>query len=157
MRKIKKSSRGLTFSLNDTSLIGKKFSYLVSNAGKSIQIFLVDTGDHTISRKKSGEEYKALIDLRSAEVREVISTADYMGIEELEDRVVVHVFKKVEPAHYADTSKLYSIGDVLCEKTAEIVIPKAEEYLALLREYEKQHQNSLHEESVLYCIASLFS
>lgn len=153
MRKIKKSTRGLTFSLNrETDLIGKKFKYLISSSGKEIEIFVIDSGDHTISRKKSGESYKPLIDIRSAEVKAIVSAADYMGIEEHGDKIVIHVFKKVEPSFIRDHNRLYMIDDILCEKTAEIVIEKTTEF-----EEEKERQQGDPERYLPYYVASLFS
>lgn len=158
MRKIKKSTRGLTFSMDDTSLIGKKFTYLITNAGKSIQIFLMDTGDHTISRKKSGNQFKPLVDIRSAEVREAVASADYMGVEELDDRIVIHVFRKVTSApHTLDPEKRFLIDDILCEKAAEIFIEKGEAYEREKIRFEERQPDVYQEGFLPYYVASLFS
>ena len=158
MKKIKKSTRGLTFSLDDTSLIGKKFSYLIKNAGKEIQIFVIDSGSNTISRKKSGDQYKALVDLRSADVREVVAAADYMGIEELDDRIVIHVFRKLTSApHTVDPEKLFLIDDVLCEKAAEIIILKGDEFEKERQEFALAHPGAGTTCFLPYYVASLFS
>ena len=128
MKKINRSERGLTFSLEDESLIGIRFNYEINLHKRTIRIVPCEDGKHTISRKKSGSKFKALVDIRSSEVKELVSAADYMEIDEQPDRIVVHVYKKVESSNVQIHDGLYMIDDVLCEKSAEIIIMKDSDY-----------------------------
>lgn len=63
--KIKKSTRGLTFSLaneevNNNISIGAKYRYFIDKNNKDIIIVLDKNGSNTVSRKKSGASYKPL-------------------------------------------------------------------------------------------------
>lgn len=80
-KKLRKSSRGLTFSLDDNELIGTKYRYFIDKKNKNIIIIPDDSGNMTVSRKKSGKKFKALYDIRSKEVKELCSTADYLEVD----------------------------------------------------------------------------
>ena len=89
MRKIRKSDRGLTFALDDESLIGLRFNYEINLHKRTIRIVPCEDGKHTISRKKSGNKFRALVDIRSCDVKELVSSADYLEIEETSDRMIL--------------------------------------------------------------------
>lgn len=78
MKKLKRSERGLTFLLEDASKIGTKFRYFINKEKSEIVIVADASGKGTVSRKKSGERYKALYDIRSQEVKNLVSEADYI-------------------------------------------------------------------------------
>lgn len=125
MKKLKRSERGLTFSLEDASKIGTKFRYFIDKEKSEIVIVADASGKGTVSRKKSGERYKALYDIRSQEVKNLVSEADYMEVEEHGNKIVVHVYKKISSACKIIKSNIVSIQDVLCAKTGEIVLKNA--------------------------------
>lgn len=80
--KIKRSKRGLTFSIREKLFgIGEKYRYIVDKANKEILIIPDKNGNMTVSRKKSGNAYKPLFDIRSKEVREIVCSCDYLEVE----------------------------------------------------------------------------
>lgn len=137
MKKLRKSTRGLTFSLDDTTKIGSKFRYIIDKANSEIVIIPDENGTGTVSRKKSGKNFKPLYDIRSKEVKELVSDADYLEVEEQGDRVVVHVYKAVgqqenqlekqqkRQQEEQQESKIINIGEYRAEKIGEIVLQKA--------------------------------
>lgn len=64
-KKLRKSSRGLTFSIDDNNLIGTKYRYFIDKKKKNIIIVPDVQGNMTVSRKRSGKRFKALYDIRS--------------------------------------------------------------------------------------------
>ena len=84
MKTLKKSLRGLTFSLEkDAVEIGSHFNYYINTTSRDIIISPDKNGKGTVSRKKCGKTYKPLYDIRSKEVRELCQAADYMQVEVL--------------------------------------------------------------------------
>lgn len=150
IRKLRKSVRGLTFALENTALIGTRYRYQIEPGKKTIRIVPDENGDHTISRKKCGNRYKALVDIRSVDVRELVTSADYLEIEEQEDRIVVRVYRKA--ASNVRRPGLYLIDNVLCEKAAEIILPKGEDFRRFAEEMNEPARNIAP-----YYVASLFS
>ena len=134
--KIKKSLRGLTFSLgkNNNVSIGDKYRYFIDKNNNEIVIVLDENGTNTVSRKKTGNSYKPLFDIRSAEVKELCSNADFIEIEVLEDKIVAHTYQKVKTSIFEVinceqeqsllSSNIIRIEDVIGEKTGEIVLNK---------------------------------
>ena len=157
MRKIKKSDRGLTFALDDESLIGLRFNYEINLNKRTIRIVPCEDGRHTISRKKSGNKYRALVDIRSCDVKDLVSAAEYLEIEETADRIIVHVYKKVETPSVQLHDGLYLIDDVLCEKSADIVIMKDKNYYSFISRPETGILPPGLPTVAPYYIASLFS
>ena len=47
-KKLRKSSRGLTFSLDDNELIGTKYRYFIDKKNKNIIIIPDDSGNMTV-------------------------------------------------------------------------------------------------------------
>ena len=125
LKKINRSKRGLTFALEDEALIGTKFRYIIQKESSEILIVPDINGDRTVSRKKSGQKFKPLYDIRSEEVRRLVSSADYMEVEDSETQIIVHVYKKASAVQKLVSSKLISIGDILCRETGMVVLDRA--------------------------------
>lgn len=92
MRKIlKQSRRGLTFSFPSKGMlaIGNRFTYRIERERNEIVIFPSSEGNNTISRKRSGEKWMSLIDLRSSEVRDAIRDMRQIEVRIQNDRIVV--------------------------------------------------------------------
>lgn len=89
---IKTSKRGLTFSFDGLGQfhVGSKYRYLIDKATHSIKIIPAEDGHHTVSRKffRRGQE-KALIDLRSQEVRDFLAEANELEISIRGDSILV--------------------------------------------------------------------
>lgn len=152
-KKLKKSSRGLTFSLDDKELIGTKYRYFIDKKNKSIIIVPDDNGNMTVSRKKSGKKFKALYDIRSKEVKELCSSADYLEVDIRTDKIIVHTYKTIKEKIKSNVIKL---EDIL-EKTGEIVLADAVGFSSILSE-ENTYTNTLSSKlSQVYNVASLFS
>lgn len=92
--RIKHSKRGLTFSFqeNDTFRAGVHYRYFVDTKSNEIIIVQDDEGKYKFSKK--GAKHKPLVDLRNAEIKGIISIADYMEIEVKDNKIVVHVVEK---------------------------------------------------------------
>ena len=175
MKTLKKSLRGLTFSLEkDTVEIGSHFNYYINTTSRDIIISPDKNGKGTVSRKKCGKTYKPLYDIRSKEVRELCQAADYMQVEVLENKIVVHTFKKQR--HIIQRNHIVSIEELVGRKTGEIVICKAagaewdfgrptlanDEYFESLCRtvpsyYKKSIKQKKNEIKAIYNVASLFS
>ncbi len=106
---LKPSKRGLTFSLpaNETYYPGQHYIYEIYK--NKIIIRLAQKG-MTISRKKSGNEYKALFDIRKKEVRDTVSRCSYMEMDVQTEQIVIRCIKKEQTQ-----SKVISIERVLEE------------------------------------------
>ncbi len=91
--RIKFSQRGLTFSFkeNETFKAGTRYRYIVDNKASEVIIIPDENGKYKLSRK--GAEAKPLIDLRNEEIRRVMAFAEYMEVEVLEEKIIVHVIK----------------------------------------------------------------
>lgn len=124
MKRIKKSNRGLTFSLNrDEATIGSKYRYIIDKANGQINIIFDPSGKLKVSKKKTGTAIKPLFDLRSKEVRKVVSEADYLEIEINDNSIIVYT-RKVKKTHI-HRKKLISIDELLGKRTGKIVIPES--------------------------------
>lgn len=119
MKRIKKSKRGLTFTLENLS-IGQRYKYIVDTHKKQIHIVPDDNGSMTVSRKKCGANYKPLVDIRSKEIRELVSNADYIELEVLKSGdVLVTIRKKAK----ANRSNVISIQEIIGNNVQQFVIP----------------------------------
>ena len=68
MKTLRKSRRGLTFSLKNSLFhIGEKYRYVVDKKSKSVLIFSDKDGNMTVSRKKSGDTFKPLFDIKGSQ------------------------------------------------------------------------------------------
>lgn len=123
MKKIKTSKRGLTFAFSPTEYFspGDKYNYTVYDD----KIVISPGTEMTISRKRSGNGYKSLVDIRSASVLKKLLKADYIEIEILEDHIIAHICR-LERSHKND------IEDVVqCRETETICIPSDEDCVQL--------------------------
>ena len=92
--RIKKSTRGLTFSFaeNEKFRVGTHNRYVVDVQKSEVLILADENGKYKISRK--GVHSKPLVDLRNEEIKQAMSLAAYLEIEVLEDKIVVHIIRK---------------------------------------------------------------
>lgn len=92
-KRLKSSIRGLTFSMTENSVftIGSHYRYVIDKANKEVIIFPSDKCGNTVSRKCYCGKELPLIDIRSKEVRELVSRANYLDLEILSDSIVVHI------------------------------------------------------------------
>lgn len=122
MKQIKKSNRGLTFSLSDERRIGTKFRYFINKKDNEILIVEDENGTGTVSRKKSGKTFKPLYDIRTKEVRDMVSSADYMEVEDAGEKIIVHVYRKIREIKNAISNNVIRIEDLFMSKYGEIVL-----------------------------------
>lgn len=119
MKKIRSSKRGLTFSIPSLK-IGAHYRYVIDKWKKEVSIIPDENGNMTVSRKKSSRGIKPLVDIRSTEVRKLVSEADYIELETLKDgSVLVRTKKKTQ----ANSAGVVSIQEILQSKTSEFIIP----------------------------------
>ncbi len=92
--RIKRSSRGLTFSFaeNESFKAGTHYRYIIDNESAEVIILADEKGKYKMSRKGANE--KPLVDLRNEEIKQAISLAAYMEIEILDSKIVVHIINK---------------------------------------------------------------
>ena len=123
MKKLRKAKRGLTFSLNNDN-IGTHYRYVIDNKARQIVIIPDEKGNMTVSRKRAGKRFKALYDIRSAEVKDLVSSSDYMEVEEKRDKIIVHCYREVTNLFelVKNTSNIIQIGDALGVETGQIVL-----------------------------------
>lgn len=122
MKTIKKSKRGLTFTL-DSLNIGQKYTYLIDKHKKQVRIIPKESGNMTVSRKKCGTGYKPLVDIRSKEIKEMVGAADYIELEVLKNGdVLVTIRKKV--GSKANRSNVIHIKEIIGRNVEQFVIPK---------------------------------
>lgn len=107
-KKLRRAVRGLTFTLDELN-IGDKYSYIVDLRKNTVMLVPDEEGAITVSRKKSGKNYKPLIDIRSKEVRELVAAADYMMIEEEDGNIIVRFIKEVEGKSPLEGEELGSV------------------------------------------------
>ena len=91
--RIKRSSRGLTFSFaeNETFRPGTHYRYIVDNAKGEVILIADPSGKYKMSRK--GSNAKPLVDLRNEEIKAAMAGSKYMEIEIKEDTIIVHIIK----------------------------------------------------------------
>lgn len=94
-KNLKGSKRGLTFSFygNGQFEPGRKYQYVINPADNLIVIAPSDTMGNQISRKRCGKRFKSLIDIRSREIREMVSRAKTMKIDIRENEILIHIFE----------------------------------------------------------------
>lgn len=125
MKILKKSKRGLTFSLDEGNglvAVGTKFDYFIDGKKGAITIVPSETGKMKVSRKKSGKKIKPLFDIRSKEVRNIVSAADYLKVEIRNEKIIVTTYVKTRAQ--IKTAKVYDFATALgLRKTGGIIIP----------------------------------
>lgn len=106
-KEIKGSRRGLTFSFvgKEQFELGRKYRYIVSLQENLIIIVPSEDKGNLISRKRCGTKIKSLIDIRSQEVREMVSRADTLKIEIRENEIQIRLYNNCAQ------SKINSIED----------------------------------------------
>ena len=77
----------------------------------------------TISRKRSADSYKSLIDIRAKDVLEKVSSADHIEVEFCKDTIVAHIYKKLS-AQIQHLCKTIDISEVM-EETETIAIDRS--------------------------------
>lgn len=101
-KRIRPSKRGLTFAFDETEHlpIGKSLSYTVDVKGNRIIIHPAKTQDNTISisRKRSGRNFKALIDIRNRSVRKLCEKAEYLNVVISDEYIYVTAYNVTAPA-----------------------------------------------------------
>ena len=118
-RKIKNSRRGLTFTAPSMS-IGSHFRYLIDKTKKEVVIIPDENGTNTVSKKKCGKNIKPLIDLRSEEIRDLVSKADYIELQVLKNgNVLARTVRKA----VVNRSEVISIKEILESRASEFIIP----------------------------------
>lgn len=88
---IRGSTRGLTFSFPGSGKlkIGARFDYLIEKESQTIRIIPTEDGKHTVSRKRSGDQWKALIDLRSKEVLDAVANMSSLRVSFTKSEVII--------------------------------------------------------------------
>jgi len=88
---IRGSRRGLTFSFPSKGClsIGQRFEYIIDKARSNIKIIPSVVGSHTVSRKRSGGVWNALIDLRSKEVIEAIAGIKQLRVSLTDTQIII--------------------------------------------------------------------
>ena len=113
-KNLKGSKRGLTFSFygNGQFEPGKKYQYVINPEESLIIIAPSDTTGNQISRKKCGKRIKSLIDIRSREIREMVSRAKTMKIDIRENEILVHLFEQPQEAEIIRLDSKGKIGTI---------------------------------------------
>jgi len=125
-KRIKASSRGLTFTLTEEDIkIGAKYRYIIDKSNNEILIIPDEDGNMKVSRKQTGKKIKPLFDIRSKEVKSLISTADYLEVSIRDEKIVVSVYKKSKTSFTLIKGGKCSIQEVLGTKAGEIILPYA--------------------------------
>lgn len=123
VKKLRKAVRGLTFTLSAMEP-GDHFRYFINTKKNEVRIIRDDEGKNTVSRKKSGTGYKALIDLRSRDVKDLVQQSDYLEVIQEKDAVIVRCIRKVQRDSVSlfdiVSNKVVFIGDVIGRETGVI-------------------------------------
>ncbi len=90
-KEIKKSNRGLTFSFPATKKlsIGSTYDYVIDKQSKRIRITPSQNGRYKLSRKKAGNSWNPLVDLRNREVLDTLSSMTSVRITISENSIIV--------------------------------------------------------------------
>ncbi len=118
MKKIKSSKRGLTFSLPEMK-IGTRYKYIIDNKNKEIMLVPDQSGKVIVSKKRTRSSVKPLMDIRSSEVKELVSSADHIELEVITNgNILVHIVKKARK----NLSNIVSINEIINTKVTEFII-----------------------------------
>ena len=107
MQKYRSSKRGLTFSLDPEEKYYPGSHYIYEVRKNCIIIRPSDNG-MTVSRKKSGNNIRALFDIRRKEVRNAVAHCSYLEMEIKKDRIVIRCIQETR-------NKIVSMEEVLKE------------------------------------------
>lgn len=118
--KIKISKRGLTFSFkeNETFRAGTRYRYIIDNRANEVIILPDDEGKYKMSRK--GSEKKPLVDLRNEEIRKAMTAGQYMEVEIMDEKIIVHIIKLQVNAERTEDTDLAKMIDSSERTTFEI-------------------------------------
>lgn len=107
IKRYKSSTRGLTFSIlpDNQYFPGSHYIYEVR---RNCIIIRPSKEGMTVSRKKCGNNMKALFDIRRSDVRETVSHCDYLEIEMIGERIIVRCIREIR-------TKIVSLEKVLRE------------------------------------------
>lgn len=118
IKKIKKSSRGLTFSLPELK-IGSRYQYRIDIKNKQVIMVPNENGAVIVSKKKSGDNIKPLLDLRKSEIRDLVSKADYIELELFANgNIVAKIVQKIK----SQKSNIISLQEIIGNKVSEFLI-----------------------------------
>ena len=107
MQKYRSSKRGLTFSIDPEEKYYPGSHYIYEVRKNCIIIRPSDNG-MTVSRKKSGNNIRALFDIRRKEVRNAVAHCSYLEMEIKKDRIVIRCIQETR-------NKIVSMEEVLKE------------------------------------------
>jgi DNA (cytosine-5)-methyltransferase 1 len=124
-KKLKASKRGITFSFDGFGKFspGKKYRYILDRDNNKLLIIPVENDEKglKISRKKGKGKIKALFDLRSKEIREVIGNAQFLEVKITDDEIVVSAYQKIKSSV---TKKVTSLSSQLHHIASYRVAPE---------------------------------
>ena len=174
-KKLRPSKRGLTFSLKEDESefkVGDKFRYeLIGN-----EIIITkdnEQGTNTVSKKRA-KEIKSLFDLRTKEIKQILSNAKHISVQVSDDKIYCTVVQKITTSGIAKGKKVpierlletktevFSISrDILDMVAGDDYVQLSffdEEYPALFNAnvstLSSRHKNSVQD---LFKVVSLFS
>lgn len=172
-KQIKKSRRGLTSSFPSAGRlsVGSHYDYVIEKASRSIRIVPAEAGRYKISRKKNGNTWSSLVDLRNKEILEAVAEMEQLYVHISDDQIVVSdgkvhtgaVSKKTSPIivfQRADLARLRMVAGLDDISAAGRIL----EYTQIsLDEYLAESQDPLSVSTVqkdiadIYTVVSLFS
>ena len=173
---LKPSARGLTFSLRECDSdfkVGDKFRYTID--GNEILITKDnESGTNTVSKKIS-REIKSLFDLRTKEIRKVISNARHISVQIFDNKIFCTVIQKIASTNILRCRKV-SVERLLETKIEVLSIDRTlleavsgqdyvqisffdEDYIKENTEKSSESYEQMHKSSVqhLFNVVSLFS
>ncbi len=122
---LRPSVRGLTFTTTMFQ-IGSHYRYILDLEKREILIIPAEEG-MTVSRKKSGDSFKPLIDIRSAEVRALCKEADRLEVIDSGENIIVRAYKALKSVVFSQKAGLgvVEFEDVIGQEIGSIVLKKA--------------------------------
>ena len=90
-KRIKKSRRGLTFSFPSAGRlsVGSHYDYVIEKESRSILIVPSEVGRYKISRKKKGNTWNSLVDIRNKEILNTVAEMEQLYIHISDDQIIV--------------------------------------------------------------------
>ncbi|MEE1255977.1 MAG: DNA cytosine methyltransferase [Lachnospiraceae bacterium] len=159
--RISGSTRGLTFSFheNECFQVGTKYRYVLDKRKNEIIILPDEAGKLKVSQK--GAQKKPLFDIRNKEVKEMISAADYIEIEFLENQIIAHIICLNASVEGLSDRELVDLLDKQGKTTIELPEEILQQNNGALKElltaaglFSEKHAEEL---SYVFDVASLFS
>lgn len=159
--RISGSTRGLTFSFheNESFRVGTKYRYILNKNQNEIIILPDENGKLKVSQK--GTQKKPLFDIRNKEVKEMISKANYIEIEFLDNKIVAHIISLNASVEGLSDRELVDLLDKQDKTTIELPEEILQQDNGALKElltvaglFSEKHAEEL---SYVFDVASLFS